>query len=147
MFLKLLDYMKTSGVSQSQVAAALGISKTALSQYLADKYVGDVGKIDVKVGAYLRVQEKRSQAAKLNIGFVYTKTAKQILSFLSMTHVLWQLGIMYGDAGTGKTTAQKEYKKNIQDKGGKIDNLEAFKRDVERIEFVDGKVEITFQAA
>ena len=37
--------------------------------------------------------------------------------------------------------------KNIQDKGGKIDNLEAFKRDVECIEFVDGKVEITFQAA
>ena len=37
--------------------------------------------------------------------------------------------------------------KNIQDKGGKIDNLEAFKRDVERIEFVNGKVEITFQAA
>ncbi|MBQ9619902.1 MAG: hypothetical protein IJR44_05340 [Neisseriaceae bacterium] len=37
--------------------------------------------------------------------------------------------------------------KNIQDKGGKIDNLEAFKRDVERIEFVDGKVEITFKAA
>ena len=31
--------------------------------------------------------------------------------------------------------------KNIQDKGGKIDNLEAFKRDVERIE-----VEITFKA-
>ena len=37
--------------------------------------------------------------------------------------------------------------KNIQDKGGKIDNLEAFKRDVERIEFVDGKVKITFKAA
>ena len=112
MFLKLLDYMKTSGVSQSQVAAALGISKTALSQYLADKYVGDCAKIDAKVDAYLRVQEKRSQAGKLNIGFVYTKTAKQMLSFLSMTHVLGQLGIMYGDAGTGKTTALKEYKKN-----------------------------------
>ena len=37
--------------------------------------------------------------------------------------------------------------KNIQDKGGKIDNLEAFKRDVKRIEFVDGKVKIIFQAA
>ena len=37
--------------------------------------------------------------------------------------------------------------KTIQDSGGKIDDLEAFKNDVESIVFVDGKVEINFQAA
>ena len=37
--------------------------------------------------------------------------------------------------------------KNIQDKGGKIDDLEAFKRDVERIEFsVVGRLPRRFTA-
>lgn len=111
MFLKLLDYMKTSGVSQSQVAAALGISKTALSQYLADKYVGDCAKIDAKVAAFLKLQEERAQNVKLEVGFVETKTAKQILSFLGLAHVLGQQGIIYGASGLGKTTALQEYQR------------------------------------
>lgn len=109
MYQQLKSYMEQHSISQSHAAKALGVSKPALNSYLQNKYAGDVAAIDAKVQAYLKLQQERHETAKLDMGFVETKTAKQMLSFLGLSHVLSQLGIVYGGAGVGKTTVLKEY--------------------------------------
>lgn len=111
MYQQLKSYMEREGISQSHAAKALGVSKPALNSYLQHKYAGDVAAIDAKVQAYLKLQQERRETAKLDMVFVETKTAKQMLSFLGLAHVLGQLGIVYGGAGVGKTTALKEYQR------------------------------------
>lgn len=111
MYQALRSYMDEMGKSQSALARALGVSKATLNLYLQNKYVGDVNALNDKVRAFLALAKKRVDTAKLHIEFVETNTAKQMLSFLGMTHVLGQLGIMYGDAGMGKTTCLKAYQR------------------------------------
>ena len=111
MYQALRSYMDEMGKSQSALARALGVSKATLNLYLQNKYVGDVNALNDKVRAFLDLAKKRVDTAKLHIEFVETNTAKQMLSFLGMTHVLGQLGIMYGDAGMGKTTCLKAYQR------------------------------------
>ena len=111
MYQKLLAYMDDAKKSQSAVARALGVSKATLNLYLQNKYAGDVAALDAKVRAFLDLAQKRADTAVLTMDFVETNTAKQMLSFLGLAHVLQQLGIIYGGAGLGKTTCLKEYQR------------------------------------
>lgn len=106
---RLNQYINENKISQSQIARELGISKTALNQYLQGIYAGNLKNIDEKVAAFFRLQEERKTTAQLQVAFVETPTAKQILGFLGLSHVLRKFGIVYGGAGLGKTTAIKEY--------------------------------------
>lgn len=111
MYQELLSYMEETQKSQSAVAKALGVSKATLNLYLQNKYAGDVHALNNKVQSYLNLMQKREKTAQLDIDFVQTNTAKQILSFLGLAHVLQQMGIIYGGAGVGKTTCLKEYQR------------------------------------
>lgn len=109
MYQQLKTYMEKTGLSQGQVAKALGVSKPVINSYLQDKYAGDVAKLNEKVKAYLQLQSEREKIKKLNVPFVETESAEQALNFLALTHHFCELGIFYGGAGTGKTTVLKEY--------------------------------------
>lgn len=113
MYEQLRDFLEQNNISQANAAKYLGISKPALNAYLQNKYAGNVADIDSKVQGYLRLQQERQEVAKLEMCFVETRAAKNMLGFLGLTHKLSQLGIVYGGAGVGKTTVLKEYKKRF----------------------------------
>lgn len=110
---KLRDFLEKNHISQVKAAKYLDISRPALNAYLQGKYAGDVAEIDHKVQGYLRLQQERNEVAKLEMDFVETRAAKNMLGFLGLAHKLAQLGIVYGGAGVGKTTVLKEYQQRF----------------------------------
>jgi len=113
--IKLKILMEQKGYSQSSVANSLQVSSSALSQYLSGKYNGNVKKIDEDVKNFIdREAEKERQPLK-KVEFIQTVNAKKVYDTARFCHLDGEIGVIYGDAGTGKTTAVKEYVKKHKD--------------------------------
>ncbi|MGC5328941.1 AAA family ATPase [Brevibacillus sp. SYSU BS000544] len=104
------DHMEKTGMSQSGVARALGISPAALSQFLKETYPSP-HKLFGKIRAFLAVDEAR-EVAPQKPDFVHTSQSQAVLDIITYCHVANVLGIVYGDAGIGKTEAIREYARN-----------------------------------
>lgn len=103
------EYLLKNNVSQAGAARALGISASALNQWLSNEYKGNVDKITESVKSFLiRQQEKESQT-KFEILFCHTTVAKKTFEVARICHLDNEIGIIYGEAGLGKTVALKEY--------------------------------------
>ncbi len=108
MSIKLLkQYKQETGLSQNQIAVRLGVSSTKVSQYLNDKYEGDVKAMDKQVRQLVEQYEAEKQS--VSSAFVPTKQAKEILSVCELSQALAKTCIVIGDAGCGKTMAVTEY--------------------------------------
>ncbi len=106
---ELKDLMDGRGLSLSAVSRALGISNTALSQWFSGNYPGNVAKIEDAVKSFLGRQKERLQAPKKTFEFVLTSVAQRVFEVARICHLDGEIGIVYGDAGLGKTRAIKEY--------------------------------------
>ncbi|GEC88620.1 MULTISPECIES: AAA family ATPase [Brevibacillus] len=104
------DHMEKTGMSQSGVARALGISPAALSRFLKETYPSP-HKLFGKIRAFLTVDEAR-EVAPQKPDFVHTSQSQAVLDIITYCHVANVLGIVYGDAGIGKTEAIREYARN-----------------------------------
>lgn len=100
-------YMQENGLSQSQVAAQIGVSAAVVNQYLQGKYGGNVEKIDEAVGQLISRQAEKAKSVKTD--FVATPTARRILEVCGLAQALSDVYLVIGDAGMGKTMALKEY--------------------------------------
>lgn len=104
--------MASGGLSQARSANEIGISDSALSQWLAGKYRGDVDAVEAKVSRWL---EARTERAKLTASlptapaWVETTTARRILAGLSYAQMAGDIAVVYGGAGLGKTKAARHY--------------------------------------
>ncbi|APF16967.1 transcriptional regulator, XRE family [Caldithrix abyssi DSM 13497] len=107
--------MEARGWSQSHVARALGISGAALSQWLDGKYKGDVKRINEAVKAFLKREQERLQTPKKLFPFVLTSNAQKVFETARFCHIDGEIGLVIGEAGTGKTTAVKEYARQNPD--------------------------------
>jgi len=103
--------MKKQGKSMNKTAKALAISAAALSQWLKEEYTGDIEKINETVRAYLKREEKVAINPRKKIEFVTTFGAERAMDVASICHTEREIGVVYGEAGLGKTTAAKEYVK------------------------------------
>ena len=108
---KLKKIMELRGYSQSTVARSVGISATALSQWLSGNYPGDSTKINAAVSAFLKREQERMQSPKKAFQFINTEAAVKIFDTLRMCHLIGEMGIITAKAGRGKTVAVKEYAK------------------------------------
>jgi len=106
---ELKGVMNEKGYSSSSVARALGISNTALSQYLNGIYKGNVAKIDDSVNSFLKRQKEKNKSPKIEIPFTRTSVVKKIFETCRICHLDNELGVCYGNAGVGKTTAIHQY--------------------------------------
>lgn len=103
------DYLLNNNVSQASVARALGISASALNQWLSNEYKGNVDKITESVKSFLIRQAEKKSQIKFEIVFCNTTVAKKTFEVARICHLDNEIGIIYGDAGLGKTVALKEY--------------------------------------
>lgn len=109
---QLAKYLETPPCPpRGRVAGAVGISLSALSQYLNEKYPGDVAAIDEKVRRFFREQSDKTlsaQAAPVKT-FAPTRQAKLATSVLRECHLYGEMGLIIGAPGVGKTEAIKQY--------------------------------------
>lgn len=97
-----------SGQSQSDVARMLGISNATVSQFLAGTYRGNGRAVAERILSRLEIEGQRAVAPKAP-GFQPTSIAQEVMFVLDHAHIYRDLGLVYGDAGLGKTMAIQEY--------------------------------------
>lgn len=106
---ELQSLIDEKGLVQNAVCQALDISPAALSQYLNNKYIADTKKIDKKVKAFIAREREKEQNSQAKADFIETSVAKTILEIIRKCHIKGKIGVIFGSAGLGKTTAIKEY--------------------------------------
>lgn len=112
------DYIRTTkkdsgkNPTQEEVAKKMGISPTALSQWLQDKYNGDVEAINTAAEQMLSREFERKAKPKVRLKFVRTRVASAVREACKISHLDGEIGVITGDAGLGKTEAVKDYAQN-----------------------------------
>lgn len=96
-------------VTNNSISAAVGISPASLSQWLSGNYQGDNSKIDSLIAEFLSRENEKLLLGKKESKFVQTSQSKRIYEALRMSHLEGEIAVVYGEAGSGKTTAIKEY--------------------------------------
>lgn len=99
-------------LSQAKAAKAIGISPTALSQWINGKYNGDVVAVTGKIEAWLDQLEQADKAAGAfahrNI-FVQTETTRDIVNRLRLAQATPDMTIIAGVPGVSKTQSARHY--------------------------------------
>lgn len=102
-------FMEVRQFSLNTLSRALGFSTATMSQWLAGKYPGRSDEIEVAVQSFLVRQRERNQSPKLVFQFIETTVSKKVFEFARLCHLDSEIGVVYGDAGLGKTDASREY--------------------------------------
>jgi len=104
----LREFISATGKKQSAVAKAIGVSTTAISQFLSGQYIGDNDGLADKISKYILQEEPRDGLPKVP-SFTLTRAAKQVFIAAKCAYDYNEIALVYGRAGVGKTTAIQEY--------------------------------------
>ncbi|OOH92175.1 transcriptional regulator [Pasteurellaceae bacterium 15-036681] len=107
----LKSFMEEKELDQKAVARLLGVSVATVSLYLKGEYKGVVANIDKKVEEVIGRAKIKELIDGYNDGFVRTKQAKRGLAMIDSVHAEGEMGVLYGQAGMGKTQILKQYVK------------------------------------
>lgn len=108
---RLADWIAFSGKSQTEIARSMGISASTLSMFIKGTYAGNNEEIARKALSVMDLVRNQSTAIK-KPDFVKTKTAEEIITVAHYAQNHCDIGVVYGDAGIGKTMAITEFAKN-----------------------------------
>lgn len=104
--------IEVGGLSQRAIARQAGISGTALNQILSGKYEGNSQAMTEKLVKWISSRDLASEMGR-KAGdlprFVETPTAKKIFAVLKYVSSLFDVAVIYGGAGIGKTRALEKY--------------------------------------
>jgi len=105
---ELKQFLEKQGLSQASIARSIGISASALSQYMRGIYTGDVEALEKKINTYMEnYHEQSGQNNKMAI--VQTADLTMVDCTCSEIVINQEMGVIYGKAGTGKTVAIKDW--------------------------------------
>jgi DNA transposition AAA+ family ATPase len=99
--IELQAYMEKFGKSQSEIAKALSVSTSTMSQWLNAKYKGDSETLTRSVARLLGLEAQREgvEAPK----FAHTQVAKDVWTLCEYVQKYRSIGVLAGAAGMGKT--------------------------------------------
>jgi hypothetical protein len=103
------QFLVLSKWSLTRLAKSSGISASALSQFLDNKYPGDVAKIKEKLTSVLDRESEKTSLKNNNPHFIETSISKRLFEAAKGCSLFCDMGMCYGDAGIGKTQAVREY--------------------------------------
>jgi DNA transposition AAA+ family ATPase len=106
----LIEQIKALNLAQTEIAAALGMSASAVNTWLKGKYAGDVENLELKARAYLDTLALQANAPKAQQGFLDTAVAQRMFGILERIWETRDLGLATGPAGAGKTQACLKYR-------------------------------------
>ncbi|HOV99262.1 MAG TPA: AAA family ATPase [Bacteroidota bacterium] len=107
---KLKKYIE-QGHTITSVARGVGYSLATISRILEGKYPGNVESVVKSITSFLERQEEIAKVPKEKIPFCKIESARKIFEIARICHNEGEIGVIYGEAGTGKTTAIIEYAK------------------------------------
>ncbi len=103
----IVNYRDTTKKSQSEIAKELGISAGQLSAFIGGTYKTPHTLIP-KIEALLAKNESRKLAPKAP-PFALTNVSKRVMDAIEYCHLQGKIGVIYGDAGIGKTMGIRKY--------------------------------------
>jgi len=103
----LREYMEKTGKAQSKIAKELDISSGTISMFLSGTYPSP-DRIIPKVESLLALYEEKVLAPK-EPAYTETSVSKQVIQAITYCHLQGKIGVVYGDAGIGKTMAIRAY--------------------------------------
>ncbi|MFA5187016.1 MAG: AAA family ATPase [Patescibacteria group bacterium] len=108
---RLGEFMAASGYTQKEIGRKLGISTTAVSQFINGKYNGSLEPIINKAVNFMDTAGRRNRRKKGE--FVQTTVARAIYTVIKNTEGFTDsecgIGVICGDAGHGKSKCLQEY--------------------------------------
>ena len=107
--LELQRYIDEHGISQVTVARGIGKTHPVISQFLNNKYPGDVEEVARAIESWLTKQHEKAASKKVAINYVQTSVAKKVREILRIAHVEAETVALIGQASLGKSTALKAY--------------------------------------
>jgi len=111
---RLNSYMKSSNSTITELANQIGISRTALSQFLAGKYPSDPSRVEASAKAFL-ADKMPSPTPRLVQpalpSFFAGRDAREIVGLCDECQERGKLGIVTGKTGYGKSHALRHYAK------------------------------------
>jgi len=107
---RLEEALNIWGISQAKAAREMNYSPSVISAFLKDEYKGDVQKLEGEIVQWLARQKKGRERKKVQI--VATEDLRRITSAIQIAHVEKDIALIVAEAGSGKSTAAKEYAKN-----------------------------------
>ncbi|MDP8171515.1 AAA family ATPase [Pasteurella skyensis] len=108
---ELKQFMDAHGWGQKQVAQHFGKSITTISQYLNDKYNGDVSELDRKTDELIALHRDKTSEARYSTQFVPTLASKRGMRVMRYAQADGDINVIFGAAGLGKTQMLKQYAK------------------------------------
>jgi DNA transposition AAA+ family ATPase len=108
---RLSAHIAEGKASQNKVARAIGISGSALSQWLSGTYKGDNSAVDARVEDYLSAVAEEDGTADLleEQGVIETSAYRTVTKFCDGAAKNKMMSLLIGEAGSGKTTALRDY--------------------------------------
>lgn len=109
----LVEYKERTGKTQSKIAKEMGISDGQLSGFLSGTYKAP-HTIIPKVEQLLQISDRREVAPK-EPAFQRTTVSGIVMDLIAYCHIQGKIGVVYGDAGIGKTMGIREYARQNPD--------------------------------
>ena len=107
----LRQFLQQQQLTQASIARSLGVSPTAISQYLRGTYAkagGDAVALEAKISTYMaNYQAQGSQQTQAEL--YETSDLIMVHSICDEIAIHQDMGVIYGKAGTGKTVAIKAF--------------------------------------
>ena len=108
-------YIADNGISQNKFAGFVGIGGSTLSRWLTGDLENTLTQ-DAAIYSFLGKEEKRKEIITVNsMAYVETEVSRRIWNALDYSALTRCIGIIYGDAGVGKTTTLKEWHRHRKD--------------------------------
>lgn len=98
-------HLASVGRSLSDLARACDVSASTLSLFMRRRYCGNWRRVAWRVADHLAAESRRGPGRPR---FVETRVAREVLDVAAITQHLEGIGLVYGPAGLGKTSALME---------------------------------------
>lgn len=110
---RMREAMRQAGLSQAAAAREVGISPSALNQWLQGKYAGSNEEIESKVENWLSARGREddgSGALPAVPAFFRSPSSQKILDTLAYGQMAGDIVCIYGGPGVGKTVSLRQYR-------------------------------------
>ena len=108
---ELIDELVKAGYSQAQISKLCGVSTAAMNGFVNGNYAAkDTTQLEKKIVSGCSTElERIMKNIDPVLPFVETQTANIVMNIAHLCHTSRRMGLIYGNAGVGKTRACLEY--------------------------------------
>lgn len=103
------EFMAKAGMSASAFANSIGYSPATVSQWLNFAYKGRVEKLESMVRSRMDSYLEKTEGVPEKRDFLNTSVSGKIFEIADYCRLENEIGVIYGDAGLGKTYTIKKY--------------------------------------